>query len=349
MNKPKRTLTLDLFVIKKSKNVSITSFDLDLDQHGQAANDVSDISIANINQHFITDCANELISIVGSEHNQLSIHNNSYSSPDSTASNERSFLLSSTCCSIINHARIDVGVQTSTYNYSDCGKKTDSDCSTTKSKGFIGCEKLISNLLSLKKFSENIDVLLKMFKSTNNSKESCVRETYAFSDNTLKIINDLRLCCETYLLKYVNNRPVGPVSLQTCLESDLDAHAILPQFGSDELKYPIELDLFQPHLSTYPKFTKKSKNDNTHVESKPRKITSFQVKWYNNYPLIEYSVFKDRVYCFACRLFGDGSGTLRSDPAETKCRLQQWSKMAGKDGKLIKHFQSTAHVAVNER
>ncbi len=28
---------------------------------------------------------------------------------------------------------------------------------------------------------------------------------------------------------------------------------------------------------------------------------------------------------------------------------QQWSTMAGKDGKLIKHFQSNAHIAAHER
>ena len=253
MNKPKRTLTLDSFVIKKSKNVPTTSFDSDLGQHGQVANAISDISITNTNQHVITDCANELISIVGSKRSQLFIHNNCYSSPDSTASNERSFLLPSTCCSIINHERIDVSVQTPTCNYSDCEKENDSHRSTAKSKGFIGCEKLISNLLSLKKFIENIDVLLKMFKSTNNSKELCARETYTFSDDILKIINDLRLCCETYLLKCVNNRPIGPASLQTCLERDPGAYAILPRFSSDELKYLIELGPFQPRLSTYPK------------------------------------------------------------------------------------------------
>ena len=49
------------------------------------------------------------------------------------------------------------------------------------------------------------------------------------------------------------------------------------------------------------------------------------------------------------RLIGDKSGTLRGDPAWTKYGLQQWSKMAGKDGKLIKHFQSTVHVVAKER
>ena len=254
MNKPKRTLTLDSFVIKKSKNVPTTSFDSGLDQHGQAANAVSDISITNINQHVITDCANEPISIVSSESNQLSIHNNCYSSPDSTASNEHSLLLSSTCCNIINHERIDVSVQTSTCNYSDCEKENDNDRSTAKSKGFIGCEKLISNLLSLKKFIENIDVLLKKFKSIDNSKELCAREIYTFSDDILKIINDLALCCETYLLEWVNNRPAGFVSLQTRLERDPDAYAILPRFSSDELRYFIELGSFQPCLSTYRTF-----------------------------------------------------------------------------------------------
>jgi hypothetical protein len=34
----------------------------------------------------------------------------------------------------------------------------------------------------------------------------------------------------------------------------------------------------------------------------------FVSKWYNEFPLIEYSPLTDSVYCFVCRLFGRGPG-----------------------------------------
>ena len=170
MNKPKRTLTLDSFVIKKSKNVSTTSFDSDLDQHGQVANAVSDISITNTNQHVITDCVNELISIVDSKCSQLFIHNNCYSSSDSTASNERLFyylllaivsLIMNALMLVYKHPLLIIVI---------VKKRKIVIVLQLNQKNLLVVEKLISNLLSLKKFIENIDVLLKMFKSTNNSK-----------------------------------------------------------------------------------------------------------------------------------------------------------------------------------
>ncbi|CAF1443105.1 unnamed protein product, partial [Didymodactylos carnosus] len=250
----------------------------------------------------------------------------------------------------INDEHIDTSVQTPSCNYSDC-EKEDNGRSRATSEDLVGCEKLISNLLSLKKANENIDMLLKMFKSTNNSKELCAREIYTFSDGILKIVNDLRLCCEIYLLECVNNRPLDSDSLQTCLERDPGAYATLLRFSSNELKHLIELGPFQPRLSTYPKLTKakKSEKDEICIESNSRKTTSFQAKWYDHYPLIKYSILKDRIFCFVCRLFGHGPGALCADPAWTKCGLQQQARMKGKDGKLIKHFQSTAHISANER
>jgi hypothetical protein len=40
------------------------------------------------------------------------------------------------------------------------------------------------------------------------------------SDDILKIVNDLKLSCETYLFECANNRPVACDSLQTSLERE---------------------------------------------------------------------------------------------------------------------------------
>ncbi len=117
------------------------------------------------------------------------------------------------------------------------------------------------------------------------------------------------------------------------------------------MKHPIALGPYQPRHSTFSKLNKgkKGQKDEICEASNSRKTTCFQVKWYDDYPLIEYSILKDRIYCFVCRLFGHGPGALCADPTWTKYGLQQWSKMTGKDGKLIKHFQSNAHIAAHER
>jgi hypothetical protein len=91
MNKPKRTPTLDSFIIKKSKNISTTSCDPDSDQHGEVVNVVSNSSITNVKQHVIANNANEPTPIVSSQNNQLSIQNNCCSLTEPIASNEHCF------------------------------------------------------------------------------------------------------------------------------------------------------------------------------------------------------------------------------------------------------------------
>ncbi|CAF4322626.1 unnamed protein product [Rotaria sp. Silwood2] len=353
MNKPKRTPTLDSFVIKKPKNTSIISSDPNLNQDEQATKNVTSYgNIVNVNQHINIDNVNETTTpLVSLENNLLSIQDNHRSLTNSTVLEERCLLVSSICSSGGDDERIDIRVQTSNYDYGICEKENAGGRSAVASTGIIGCEKLISNLLSLKKANENIDILLTMFKSTNNSKELCAHETYSFSDDVLKIVSDLRVYCETYLLECVNNRPLVSNSLPTYLQRDPGAYPNLPRFSSDELKHLIALGPYQPRLSTYPKLkrTKKDDNGEISVEVDLRKTTSFQARWYVDYPLIEYSILKDRVYCFVCRLFGHGPGALCGDPAWTTNGLQQWTKMTGKDGKLIKHFQSNVHISAHQR
>ncbi|CAF3731666.1 unnamed protein product [Rotaria sp. Silwood1] len=318
MNKPKRTPTLDSFVIKKPKNTSIISSDPNINQDEEATkNVILDGNIVNVNQYINIDNVNETTTpLVSLENNLLSIGG--------------------------DDERIDIRVQTSNYDYGICEKENACGRSAAASTDIIGCEKLISNLLSLKKAKENIDILLTMFKSTNNSKESCAHETYSFSNDVLKIVSDLRVYCETYLLECVNNRPLVSNSLPTYLQRDPGAYPNLPRFSSDELKHLIALGSYQPRLSTYPKSkrTKKVENGEISVEVDLRKTTSFQARWYDDYPLIEYSILKDRIYCFVCRLFGHGPGALCADPAWTTNGLQQRTKMIGKDERIyVNHHQ----------
>ncbi|CAF2193147.1 unnamed protein product [Rotaria magnacalcarata] len=138
----------------------------------------------------------------------------------------------------------------------------------------------------------------------------------------------------------MNNRPVvDSCSIQKCLERDPGAYISSPRFSTDEMKYLIELG---------PRATN-NLAENDDVESTSKKSLSFQDRWYCDYPLIEYSILKDRAYCFACRLFGSGPGSLLADRAWTTNGVYQWKKMTGKYGKLNKHFKSTAHISAYQQ
>ncbi len=128
--------------------------------------------------------------------------------------------MSSIYSSSSDNEHVDTNLQILSYN---CAfeKENNSGPPVATLNSIIRCEKLVNNLLSLKKVNETIDILLTKFKSRNDSKELCARETYALSDDILKIVNDLKLSCETYLFECANNRPVACDSLQTSLEREI--------------------------------------------------------------------------------------------------------------------------------
>ncbi|CAF1229299.1 unnamed protein product, partial [Didymodactylos carnosus] len=80
----------------------------------------------------------------------------------------------------------------------------------------------------------------------------------------------------------------------------------------------------------------------------------FTSKWYQEFPLIEYSPTKDSIYCFCCRLFGDDPGSAQSENAWTTLGVNTWNKIKGsrgfnKNGKLEAHNESEAHISSLQR
>ena len=65
---------------------------------------------------------------------------------------------------------------------------------------------------------------------------------------------------------------------------------------------------------------------------------SFAVHWYQSYPFIEYSIQRDAVYCFSCRLFPSSSGY--ADTTFTTQGCNRWKKFGDK---LKRHAESDAH------
>jgi hypothetical protein len=84
----------------------------------------------------------------------------------------------------------------------------------------------------------------------------------------------------------------------------------------------------RPVLSDYPStaFSVKSKTGTT------IKHLSFQKCWYENCSWLEYSISQDVITCFVCRVF---SGELLN--------INNWRKITGTDGKLLKHQCSKTH------
>ncbi|CAF1234885.1 unnamed protein product [Didymodactylos carnosus] len=90
------------------------------------------------------------------------------------------------------------------------------------------------------------------------------------------------------------------------------------------------------------------------VLKKNNQTCHFTSKWYQEFPLIEYSPTKDSIYCFCCRLFGDDPGSAQSENAWTTLGVNTWNKIKGsrgfnKNGKLEAHNESEAHISSLQR
>lgn len=100
-------------------------------------------------------------------------------------------------------------------------------------------------------------------------------------------------------------------------------------------QFLISLGPYQPKLSSYPKDASIS----------AYKQQQFTYKWFIEYPMLEYSIYNDSVYCFVCTLFPHRCG--HSKTAWIVGGVRQWQKMKsrGKDkqGKLAQHFSSASH------
>ncbi|XP_065663260.1 uncharacterized protein LOC136085767 [Hydra vulgaris] len=109
--------------------------------------------------------------------------------------------------------------------------------------------------------------------------------------------------------------------------------------SASQHQYLIALGPHQPKLTKYPV--------NTTVNN--IKQHSFNSKWYNEYPFLEYSIVTDSAYCFVCTLFSNGPGRSYQDSAWVKPGIRQWHKMKScgvkKLGKLQQHFSCFSHKA----
>ena len=98
-------------------------------------------------------------------------------------------------------------------------------------------------------------------------------------------------------------------------------HHFKKTFSEAELRYLINERPYQPLLTKFP--------DNESLKQRKRQCR-FTKKWYQEYPLIEYSPVTNAVYCFCCRLFSDGPDSGQQEDAWSTAGIRRWDKMKGK-------------------
>ena len=83
----------------------------------------------------------------------------------------------------------------------------------------------------------------------------------------------------------------------------------------------------QPNLGSYPR---------------GQKNRCFRATWYTSYPWLEYSIAKDKAFCFACRNFI--TSTSKSDTAFTKVGFSTWSKAMENNRGFKAHDACSNHL-----
>ena len=126
-----------------------------------------------------------------------------------------------------------------------------------------------------------------------------------------------------------NQTPGSGVALATPTFSQASTGTPTPVMSDSELtEHDLGLKIDGPaqfRLSSYPK--------SKFGCQKP----SFQAAYYSSFPFLEYSVPKDLVFCFSCRLFP----TSNADTAFTKVGVKNWKKLKKK---LQQHAKFKSHI-----
>ena len=153
----------------------------------------------------------------------------------------------------------------------------------------------------------------------NVSTKNFLIENKSYLVRLKQSISDLILFCDSALEK-------SPCVSTTLIE--LNSTEIIVSrdpsktkaYNEAELRYLVAQGPYQPILSKYP------------INESLRKLNDtcrFIPKWYKEFPMIEYSPLTDSIYCFCCRLFGNGPGDDQSENAWTSIGVKIWNKIKG--------------------
>jgi len=186
------------------------------------------------------------------------------------------------------------------------------------SNEFNQCSEILSNM-KMSKFPNPILFLINSIQcitSINKNINSYISNATKVLDQ-LTTINDSKNIETSTTNAFVEHDPGKRIPITTTLQR----------------QFLISLGPYQPKLAKYPL-------DNSISSIKQQHFTS---KWFNEFPMLEYSIVNDSVFCFVCSLFDKKS----DDNFWVTGGVKQWHKMKSrgkcKKGKLAQHFSSASH------
>lgn len=124
----------------------------------------------------------------------------------------------------------------------------------------------------------------------------------------------------------VNSSPT-PIPPPTQPEQLQNTRTLVSEVPSDVAASPNEQPC-QPRQAHFPA---------TLIGSKQR---AFNPDWYKTYNWLEYSIERDAVFCYPCRLFTVNEG--RAQNTFTKIGFRDWKHATGKGGSLV--LMTSAHL-----
>ncbi|CAF3956372.1 unnamed protein product [Rotaria sordida] len=197
---------------------------------------------------------------------------------------------------------------------------------------------VILDLLKLQSIFSNCESLIKQSQAPDFSEEIFLIETHSLCISLKNISTELETKCSQLLSSIEANR--GNIISKNRSELISTDPSDNRKYNDDELRYLVDCGPNHEFLSSYPQ--------NLQLKKKGKQC-SFSSSWYKDFPYLEYSVKKDAVFCFSCRLFGAGPGAEKSQEVWSFKGISSWSKMTGSGGKMVKHFKSTAHMSSENR
>jgi len=175
----------------------------------------------------------------------------------------------------------------------------------------------------------------------NNIKNSKCPNPVIFLINSIQCINSIN----NEITNYISNATITLNKFTTSNDSENteisttdgfvehDPGNRIPIKTTLQRQFLISLGPHQPKLDKYPRDINISTNKQHHFTS----------KWFNEFPMLEYSIATDSVFCFVCSLFPKKSDI----DVWVTGGVKQWHKMKSrgnnKKGKLAQHFSSASH------
>jgi hypothetical protein len=156
------------------------------------------------------------------------------------------------------------------------------------------------------------------FDETISTKNFLIETASSFG-KIKESVNDLLVLCDTALEKMPSiSVTVDKLrSSETIISRDPSTTKV---YNEVELRYLVDQGPYQPLLARYPINEKFKKSNDT---------CYFVPRWYNEFPLIEYSPITDSIYCFCCRLFAFGPGCAQAESAWISSGVKTWNKIKG--------------------